>query len=266
MCTVTFVPRKRGYILGMNRDEKRTRPKGLPPTRRKFGNRSIICPSEPSGGTWIALNDRGVTLAVINWYSVSLRARGNVVSRGEIIPAVGAAENSRALARSLAPLPFDRINPFRLIGVFPATEQIVEWQWDLQELTHRSCLWKSQQWISSGFDEFKAQEIRNRSFEKFQNQASTGTTDWLRRLHCSHSPGRGPFSTCMHRSDAVTVSYTEISISPSQQLLYYKGGSPCAWQNACNLFTRFVEPYRPLMGLSLSMSSMHRGQRPPVAQ
>jgi len=31
MCTVTFIARRNGYVLGMNRDEKLTRAAGLPP-------------------------------------------------------------------------------------------------------------------------------------------------------------------------------------------------------------------------------------------
>ena len=33
MCTVTFIARQKGYCLGMNRDEKLTRPTGLPPKK-----------------------------------------------------------------------------------------------------------------------------------------------------------------------------------------------------------------------------------------
>jgi len=50
----------------MNRDEKLTRPTGLPPKKRMVNGRAVISPSEPGGGTWIALNDHGATLALIN--------------------------------------------------------------------------------------------------------------------------------------------------------------------------------------------------------
>jgi uncharacterized protein with NRDE domain len=70
MCTVTFIARRNGYALGMNRDEKLTRPAGLPPRLTHLNGRTIIAPSEPSGGTWIGVNDTGATFALINWYSV----------------------------------------------------------------------------------------------------------------------------------------------------------------------------------------------------
>jgi len=36
-----------------------------------------------------------------------------------------------------------------------------------------------------------------------------------------------PFSTCMHRADASTVSYTEISFSPREAVMRYHAGAPC---------------------------------------
>src|SRR6185369_10106006 len=118
MCTVTFIPRRTGYCLAMNRDEKRTRPKGLAPVQRNVDGRLVVYPSEPSGGTWVALNDHGASLALINWYSVKANPRGNIVSRGEIIPAISNASNSAITVAGLTLLPLHHINPFRLIGVF----------------------------------------------------------------------------------------------------------------------------------------------------
>lgn len=227
MCTVTFIPRQRGYLLGMNRDEKRTRAIGLLPTSRDVDGRRAICPSEPTGGTWIALNDSGVTLALINWYSIPASTSRATMSRGEIIPSMCASQSAEIIKRLLATLPLGRISPFRLIGVFPTGREIGEWQWDRKQLTTKSHRWQGQQWISSAFDEPTVQKVRSRTFQDFQNQASADTTDWLRRLHRSHLPESGPFSTCMHRSDAVTVSYTEVSVNHDRAAMRHNRGSPC---------------------------------------
>jgi hypothetical protein len=55
----------------------------------------------------------------------------------------------------------------------------------------------------------------------------------LRRLHRSHSPEAGPFSTCMHRSDAATVSYTEITAFSRKARLRYHAAAPCNAHPAC---------------------------------
>jgi len=227
MCTVTFIARKRGYALGMNRDEKLTRAQGLPPAERLVEGRRVICPSEPSGGTWIALNETGVTFALINWYSITTRVTGVATSRGEIVAAVSAMDAGSNAAVRLQELPLKRINPFCLIGIFPATQQVVEWRWDLNHLTATKHRWKTQQWISSGFDEPTAQRVRGKTFQRALRQHSASSLDWLRRLLRSHSPQAGPFSTCMHRADAATVSYTEVTVSSRRAAMCYHAGVPC---------------------------------------
>ena len=227
MCTVTFIARKRGYALGMNRDEKLTRPSGLPPKRKKVNGRVLLFPSEPSGGTWIAVNDSGTTFALINWYAIPARVRGQVMSRGDVVTAASAADSPELADAALARLPINRINPFRLIGIFPATSEVVEWRWNLKRLVREKHRWETQQWISSGFDEPKAQRMRSKTFQQATRQYSAGSLDWLRRLHRSHTPQVGPFSTCMHRADATTVSFTEVAVSSRQIVMRYHAGAPC---------------------------------------
>ena len=227
MCTVTFIARKRGYCLGMNRDEKLTRPTGLPPKTKKVNGRAVISPSEPGGGTWIAVNDHGATLALINWYSITAEVGGKAVSRGEVVNAVSAATSPDSTDDAIAGLPLSRMNPFRLIGVFPMTGELTEWRWDLKKLARKNHRWKSQQWISSGFDEPGAQRVRGRTYRHAQKQKSAGSVEWLRRLHRSHLPQTGPFSTCMHRKDAATVSYTEVVVSDRHARMGYCDAAPC---------------------------------------
>jgi len=227
MCTITLIAQRNGYCLGMNRDEKLTRTRGLPPTKNEVNGRVVLAPSEPGGGTWIALNDAGACFALINWYSATKRAERNAVSRGEIVKAVGAAASAEAAGASLKELPLKCINPFRLIGVFPASGQVIEWRWNLKRLVQRRTRWRTQQWISSGFDELSAQRLRGREFRRALKHASTPHLSWLRKLHRSHAPHVGPFSTCMHRSDAETVSYTEVNVSSRTASMRYHDGTPC---------------------------------------
>jgi hypothetical protein len=227
MCTVTFIARQKGYRLGMNRDEKRTRPTGLAPKKKKVDGRAVISPSEPGGGTWIAVNDHGATLALINWYSITARVEGKAVSRGEVVHSMSAASSPDFADAAFSGLPLNRINPFRLIGIYPVTHEIVEWRWNLKQLVRQQHPWKSQQWISSGFDEPTAQRVRGKTLQRAERQHSAGSLDWLRRLHRSHTPQAGPFSTCMHRTDAATVSYTEVTVSSRLATMRYHAGAPC---------------------------------------
>ena len=227
MCTVTFLPHPAGYALGMNRDEQRTRVVALPPERRAAAGRVIVQPREPHGGTWIAVNDRQCSLALINWYSIHRRAPPPATSRGIIAEQAATAMAPAEVAATLNRLPLDRLNPFRLIGIFPERQAVREWRWDLLQLDHRDHPWRAQQWISSGFDEPMAQRLRGEAFARAADRPSFGTLGWLRELHASHEPERGPFSTCMHRTDAVTVSYTEIAIDGDATVMRYRGTAPC---------------------------------------
>ena len=258
MCTVTFIARPRGYSLGVNRDEKLTRPAGLPPKRKAVNGRAVLAPSEPGGGTWIAVNDQGATLALINWYSIAARVGGKAVSRGEVVNSVSGAASPDFTEAALARLLLNKINPFRLIGAFPASREIIEWRWDLKKLVRKNHRWKSQQWISSGFDEPTAQRVRSKTFQQAQRQKSTGSLDWLRRLHRSHSPQTGPLSTCMHRADAATVSYTEVTVSGREALMRYHAGAPC--QSSSRSFRHlhiryFQRGYQPAVFASRAAST-----------
>jgi hypothetical protein len=212
----------------MNRDEKRSRPEGRSPASRTIHGRRVLYPSEPTGGTWVALTDRGISFALINWYSVPASGDGDAVSRGIVIPSIGDADSPASADRSLSELLLGRMNPFRLVGVFPDCREITEWRWDLKQVTRKRHTWCARQWISSGFDEPGAQRVRNKTFRKALTQKSAGTLDWLRRLHRSHLPHLGPFSICMHREDAATVSYTELCFGHSQTKMRYKCGPACS--------------------------------------
>jgi hypothetical protein len=128
---------------------------------------------------------------------------------------------------ALTSLPLERVNPFRLIAIFPAHGHLVEWRWDLKSLERRQHKWSFHQWASSGFDEPEAQRMRVKVTRAALKQKTTGTLGWLRRLHRSHAPKCGPFSICMHREDAATVSYTEIVVSGRETVMRHHSGAPC---------------------------------------
>jgi len=211
----------------MNRDEQLSRATGLPPSERKINGRSVLAPSEPGGGNWISLNDSGVTFALINWYAIDSPVKASSVSRGEVVSTVGSLTTALSAAAALEHLPLRRINPFRLIGIFPAVNEILEWRWDREKLSLKKHPWGLLQWVSSGFDELQAQRIRGRAFHEAARQKSVGHLGWLRRLHRLHAPNIGPFSICMHRADAATVSYTEVAVVSETSVMRYFAGAPC---------------------------------------
>lgn len=227
MCTVTLIARDDGFRLGMNRDEQRTRPLALPPERACIDGVECLYPREPGGGTWIGVNALGTGFALINWYAIRAQPRGRAGSRGQIIPSILSLREPDAVEVALRYRDLSNTRPFRLIAIMPHLRQITEWRWDLTALGRADHPWQTSTWISSGHDEHGAQRSRGDVFNQRLGEPDAGSAKWLRKLHASHEPECGPYSTCMHRTDAVTVSYTEIAVKPEAVELHYHAGSPC---------------------------------------
>jgi hypothetical protein len=225
MCTVSFLPNRSGFMLAMNRDEQVSRPRATPPRTHQAGFHKSLYPSEPSGGTWIGVNDAGLSLALINWYAKPQRDRALCVSRGIVVPHLLAADTLNEVGVFFSDLPLAQINPFRLIAISLVERKIREWRWDGKGLKSKGHAWTRRHWFSSGYDE--ALVNRKRADVVRAAAASRQTPAWLRKLHRSHLPERGPFSICMHRDEAQTVSYAEILVSGRDAKMTYIAGSPC---------------------------------------
>ncbi len=229
MCTVTFIPRREGYSLAMNRDERIVRGEALPPAVFEHGKVSAICaiyPRDIEGGTWIGGSAHGVSFALLNWNGPGLMHR-KTRSRGSLIPTLISADSSQDVHVTLSQMDLQGILPFRLVGVFPTEEGVWEWRWDQSSLECERLPWSPRQWCSSSLSDSKASLIRRTAFDQFMHEVDVGSVAWMRRLHASHDPGHGPFSVCVHRGDVKTVSYTEMICTPTQVRCNYFPGSPC---------------------------------------
>ena len=207
----------------MNRDEQKTRPRALPPKRHKAGTRSALYPSEKSGGTWIGVNDAGLTLALINWYAKPQRDHSLCLSRGIVIPHLLAATGMKEVSERMESLDLPRLNPFRLIAISVGERKIREWRWDGTVLMSKRHAWTRRHWFSSGYDEALVSRKRAPLVREI-----TETPGAIRKLHRAHVPERAPFSVCMHRDVAETVSYTEIAVTKKEARLRYAAGAPCS--------------------------------------
>jgi len=228
MCTVSFLPKAQGFYLAMNRDEKRDRFAALPPAVIELENNRAIFPREPTGGTWISANNAGICLALINWHRIEREPKNDMLSRGLVVRELAGKSTADEIAVGVMKLPLRKLRSFRLIAIAPSERRVTEWRWNLECLTMHDREWQLQHWFSSGFDEPHAELERQRVCDAARNQRSAGSLRWLRQVHRSHAPKRGPFSICMHRPDATTVSYTEVSARPRRITMRYHSGPPCS--------------------------------------
>lgn len=228
------MPTRSEFRIAMNRDEKRVRIAALPPERYTVGERQALYPREPGGGTWLAVNDAGLCLALINWHRIKRKPLGEVESRGQVIPQLIGAADSVELKRKLAALRLQALRPFRLIVIDRQSRRVIEWQWNTRLLAAHRFAWQTRHWFSSGYNEVEAERSRGKICKHF----SLGRRHLLRHLHASHLPERGPFSICMHRTDAVTVSYSEVLVTNQAVTFHYLSGAPCQESGATSWTTR----------------------------
>ncbi len=225
MCTLSFIAKGNGYLIGMNRDERRTRQEALAPQMTGAGTLEAVYPREDGNGTWIASNSLGISFALLNRNSAAGVAK--LRSRGEVIPALLESSNQRVAAATMEHMDLSGILSFRLIGFFPQERTLAQWNWDTHKLELFKLPWQARHWFSSGISDELAREVRGLTCSQAWRYRNAGSEDWLRGLHASHAPARGSFSVCVHRPDAASVSYTEISYQSTDLSMRYHAGQPC---------------------------------------
>ncbi len=231
MCTLTFVPAEDGYLAGMNRDELLARAAALPPGIFTKDEIKALYPREPSGGTWIACNSHGNLLALLNWNEIDTRFLGQKQeTRGVLIPKLILESDVSSTGAQFDRLPLDGIFPFRLIGVFSKERRLQEWRWDGVRRQKLDLPWERKHWFSSSLSDAAAEKGRGSTCESAATNIGGNAAGWLGRLHRSHIPAPGPFSICVHRQDAATVSYTGVTCSGSSISMSYLSGNPCRKQ------------------------------------
>jgi hypothetical protein len=227
MCSLTFIPRDRGYYLAMNRDERIARRETIRPESVTLGVTSAIYPRAADGGTWIAANDAGITLALLNWNDVAVAEASKIRSRGSVIPQLIPLSTLQQMRTATNQMDLHGILPFRLIGIFATEQAICEWRWDLKKTRCQLHPWERRHWFSSSLSDSQATAQRGAVCDQAWCDAESGSLAWLRQLHASHANGPGPFSLCVHRKDVKTLSYTEFACTEDSIECRYFDGPPC---------------------------------------
>ena len=240
MCTVSWIHDKDGYQLLCNRDEKLTRKSAQEPRLAVCKGTRFLTPVDGDfGGTWIATNEFGVSICLLNGVSrpcSELGAAGR--SRGLLVLDLIPLPSVAAICDRLRELELTPFAPFTLAALEPGhSAAILEW-----DRSKKLRFEKAERFMltSSSFD---PEEVRRSRLEQY-SQVHDG--EELFALHRSHGPARGAYSTCMHRADAETVSFSWIQVSPEGTDFFYTPGAPC--ENLPGM--RFKLARRPSSGSS----------------
>jgi hypothetical protein len=236
MCTLSWIPLPDGYALAMNRDERRTRAPAIPPGPVDAGVTALLPVDGDAGGTWISVNDRGHALALLNRWDESPHDAGTpVVSRGLLVRDLAGLPDAGRLGIALAGLALARYRPFTLASLTPGGHPAL-FEWNGLELSQKSVSEPGLVRTSSGSDQAGVERCRGALFRAAREAPEGLTPEVLSALHRSHLPERGPLSICMHRDEAVTVSFSLITVSGGQVLFRYVAGSPCETEGLTESF------------------------------
>lgn len=210
---MTIVPLPADRVrVAFNRDENRDRPAAKPPVRRRIGERVALLPVDPvSDGTWIAANDAGLILALLNG-NPPQPVRANVSrSRGEIVPELiscdSPADALERFDRKLRPADFA---PFRLVLLGRGLLADLRWDGRQSMVSNRLLGGSPVLFTSSGLGDHLVEGPRRELFEMlFENAADPLAAQDAFHAHCW--PGREHLSVNMSRADARTVSRAVIA-------------------------------------------------------
>lgn len=212
MCTLTWKRTDEGMVLFFNRDELRSRLPGLPPTLHQRNGTEYLAPTDPHHeGTWILVNEHGLTLCILNHYpGLVLPYIPNAPSRG-LLPLLCAdcRDVTEAMDRLLA-IPPTAYMPFRFVIFGPAhAAQVV---WDGKTVSTAALPGTGGMLTSSSYCPNAVEPFRQALFWDKVGPIETASVETLDGFH--RFPGTdGAYGIRMSRPEACTHSITRVIVS-----------------------------------------------------
>jgi len=226
MCTVSWIHTPDGYELFCNRDERLARKAALPPQILDVRETKAIAPRDGDfGGSWISVNEFGLSLCLLNLYEAPLRA-GEFTSRGLLLMDFADSASPEYLIARLPEVSLHEFRPFTLLALAVGKPTLIV-RWNGSGCGFDRDGESQMPLTSSSFDTARVVESRKHHFRHLSAKATEIDSGLLSRFHRSHEPSRGAYSTCMHRADAETVSFTQIAVDSNLIQFRYHPHSPC---------------------------------------
>jgi hypothetical protein len=245
MCTVTIVPKpglKHAFRMACNRDERHGRVAASPPTNNGKKDHpadlSVLMPIDPvSGGTWVAVNEAGIALTLLN-YNLPDPPTDRDASRGGVIPLLAQCRTIDEALKLAERVERDRMMPFRL--VICDGRSLVLWRSTEAIDSAEVSTWSGRpvMYTSSGLGDQVVEGPRRELFDRWFGGDVNENLDKQRAFHQHRWPSREHLSIDMHREDARTVSYTVVDVeSATATMRYYADGPSQAEPTATHTAT-----------------------------
>lgn len=228
MCTLTWYTHAHGYELFFNRDESIERLRANPPALGSFEGCRYIAPIDAdAGGTWISVNEHGLTVCILNHYQFEqLKTYKTWVSRGVLVQKMADLQSLDQASRRFNALNLTDFRAFRLFVITPEGEnRMFVWDGHSPRTEYNVLQPKS----SSAVDSMHVKDKRRQLYKELISP-NNKTVDAHLTFHASHHPKASSESVCMHRPEANTVSMSHISVDRDVIRFAYADGAPCTAQ------------------------------------
>lgn len=256
MCTLTWTTLRAGpkgkpedepgYQLWFNRDEQLTRAPELPPRVQTAENgvRYMAPEDSEAGGTWIMVNEHGVTVALLNGYAQSRGpAPPSPTSRGHLVRGLAGISDPYQAFEPLSPRNLRSFRPAVVLVKAPHSKAVVV-RWDG---LHASIDMDGERQLpltSSGYTQEEVQRERARLYQELvlapapkaeSLEAESLETESLEpeaaRLaafqnYVDPEAGPTPFTPSMRHPQAATRSQCIIEVTRANASLTYRPGPP----------------------------------------
>ncbi len=219
MCTLSlFRPPAGGYHIYMNRDERHERAKAKPPQLLEANNKVHGPLDPPSGGTWIAFNDKGYWGCLLNGYFDDKNMPPPRKSRGLILTELLAQANPMASAETINAVDYAS---FRLVVGSPSEHCL--WVWNGHDYKpsdfHAEVDNRAFFLTSSSWNQKEVIQQRTTLFDEYIKAGGTGES--LPNFHHTQEP-TPESAPMMTRSYSATQSITQLHIQDHHSEIAYK--------------------------------------------
>jgi len=221
------------YKLWFNRDELRSRGAEIAPREdvTPSGVRYLAPSDSDAGGTWLAVNEFGVTIALLNGYRESKGpARDEWTSRGLLVRSLADLRGTDAAWSRLSPRALAPFRPAIVVITSPSAPTLVA-RWDGRDVVIDPLGERQLPLTSSSYEQDAVRASRQALYrESVSDMTPDGArpTPELLAAFQSHvsADGPTPFTPSMAREDAATRSQCFVEVEAETIRLSYAPGAP----------------------------------------
>jgi hypothetical protein len=224
MCTLSWQAHPDRLEILFSRDELHARTPARPPEVETLNGVRVLAPLDvQGGGTWLASNEAGLTVCLLNHYP-DRWGPGSWKSRGLLVRALSPLGNSHQVRDHLEGISLLEYPRFSLLA-FSTKGATARWLWNGEEL--REFGPPESPLSSSSLYPRLVPMLRRRLFRQATRGGSRPLTPERQvALHRGRRPWPPAFAVAMSRRDRGTVSLTRIRSTRTEVTMDYWEGDP----------------------------------------